>query len=425
MRTPKQTAGVQLNRRIELRTRTISLNTPPIMSADRGRDNNINMMKDQQTPASVFNTLGQQKLNSFFPTAFATVGKDKMDQTTLVCDSNNVIERVDLQLEKMKASLENASSAEGYKRDEMRLPDSEAKRLKMNPITEPARTNPQTVDLLAVKTMFDTIQNEMKMQFQKINNQRTEEKMGILTSANLSNQETIKQLEDEVKMLTVKTQILTGSLDKTNQVVTEMQKKITNLEISKAKRTFILSGFEADTRKKYGIQQLYDFFSAEMGVEVIIEDMYYTGLYIPKSMVITLQTLEQKKAIFKSIDRIKDYRNSAGKRYGFKDYYTAQALEKRKREFFILNTNEDKHPLQQDEIEIENGQLTINGNNYTKIVRVPDPTKILLMPREDLQEVLDIKVYSTEPQISGRQHFPGIFYICKRSRTSTEGLHEH
>ena len=270
---------------------------------------------------------------------------------------------------------------------------------------QPVLNMPNSMDLKTVITMFNDLKCKftgVEEQIKKINDQQ---KVAI-TSVAAEQKEintSIQGLQDEVRMYKVKTEILTGSVDRLTQVVKELQTKMEMIEIGKAKRMMILSGFFASKNKAICIEQLYGFFRQEMCCNPSIEDVSFMGDFTPCNLIITFQTVEQKKEIFQNIFRVKDLVNQAKKKYIFKDYYTPSSFEQQKREWQIMHRNNDRDAVNQDDIDYnDRRKLLINGSPYEKAVQVPDPTKILRMAEQELTEVLNIKVHMAEgPRING------------------------
>ena len=61
----------------------------------------------------------------------------------------------------------------------------------------------------------------------------------------------------------------------------------------------------------------------------------------------------------------------------------------------IISANDNKQELNRDDIGYEKGRFSINNTPYEKLIRIPDPTRILQMPQAELNEILNTKVYAT------------------------------
>ena len=76
-----------------------------------------------------------------------------------------------------------------------------------------------------------------------------------------------------------------------------------------------LSGFYADEEnKKNAALQLDSFFREELGVEVVIDEFYYIGNFVPKNIVITFQNINDKREVFRNVTKIKNFVNKDGRK---------------------------------------------------------------------------------------------------------------
>ena len=200
----------------------------------------------------------------------------------------------------------------------------------------------------------------------------------------------MENLKQELDAMKIKNRIMVGAMSRMNQVVQEMQEKVNNIESEKAKRMMLLSGFSTEKNRGSYIKKLANFFRYDMGVEVQIEDCYTIGERDPKQLVITFQSVNQKKKVFQNISRVKDLKMD-GKRLIFKDYLLNNQAEKKKREEDIIYDNERKPELQQLEIEYGAKGFAVARKPYRKKVLSPDPVSILAMEPEELDEILAVE----------------------------------
>ena len=256
----------------------------------------------------------------------------------------------------------------------------------------------QTMDLKTFITMFKQLKAQFSSDMENLRRdvvnagRDTVGKQEILTNAITETNKTIHQLRDELETYKATTKILLGSMERTNLCMTEMKQKLDRMDLNASKRMLMLTGFYASDKKETRFKQLYNFFHVDMGTDVVIEDVFAIGEVEPKQLVITFDSVTSKKEIFRNIGKVKDYVNKDGRRLIFKDYLPSQLNEQRRRENDIIAQNEKKEGLDKLTIDKVKGGISVNSALYRKKVEVPDPTKILQMPEDELNEILQMKI---------------------------------
>ena len=94
--------------------------------------------------------------------------------------------------------------------------------------------------------------------------------------------------------------------------------------------------------------------------------------------------------MFENTYRIKDLVNSAGQKIWVKNYYSAAANEKQKRNWDIEEHIQNMDEVERPEVTYVKGKICIDGEEYTKRVSPPDPTTILQMDPTLIAEILQL-----------------------------------
>ena len=88
--------------------------------------------------------------------------------------------------------------------------------------------------------------------------------------------------------------------------------KVANLALADCKKSVVMSGFYTGGSRSKKIADLQEFFEDEMGIEVKVMDVFPIGKAIPRQLVITLETLDQKSLIFQNINMLQGVTNADG-----------------------------------------------------------------------------------------------------------------
>ena len=96
---------------------------------------------------------------------------------------------------------------------------------------------------------------------------------------------------------------------------------------------------------------------------------------------------------------MKNYINKDKKKLGFNDYVSTQTLEQRRRERDIKEANAAKQVPDRLSIDKDKKGLKVQNKVYRKQVDVPDPTKVLQMEEEELDEVLQMKINQAKKSV--------------------------
>ena len=176
----------------------------------------------------------------------------------------------------------------------------------------------------------------------------------------------ITALECQLRTANRKAKLSDDILQYNAIVLDDLTKRMDSLELSNARKMAILSGFEADGKKDKRAAELLDFFHHELEAYTRIEDSYQIGVSIPKPIIITFQTLEDKEAVFANKSKLKDC--TLSNRIYLNHYLPANENEKRKRERQIRKDNKALPEKEKVDIEYARGGLKVGSEIYRKKV---------------------------------------------------------
>ena len=264
--------------------------------------------------------------------------------------------------------------------------------------------NPAVMSVESVVKLFRSLKHEMLTEIGKVkliesSNTKCNENLAEAEKSLAFQEKSITELQNQQSRTLMNDKFLAENGVRCKDIIQELQDRIDRLEINNAKRMVTISGFYCSDKKKIYIQQLYDFFQKELGVKVYIEEAYKSGSSSPPSLIVTLQSVKEKKSIFQNISNIKDLVNKDGKKIFINDYRTPAQLSKRSREKEIREEMSTRQPAQKKEIVFSKGSIQIDGEPYVRKIKVPDTSELVLMTDEELQRVMQVKI-TQGPSIS-------------------------
>ena len=172
-------------------------------------------------------------------------------------------------------------------------------------------------------------------------------------------------------------------------VITDMAKRLDNIEMSNARRSATLSGVEISTKKHIAIKQVCDFLHDEMEVFVKVEDTYHIGGQ-GTLVVIVFQTIDDKNRAFEQKHLLQHVRGKDGTKIYLNNYLPAAENEKKRRERQIKKENNIRKDTAKNEIEHTKHGLKVGSSVYKKIVQAPDPTDLLKYSVDELDELMKL-----------------------------------
>ena len=130
-----------------------------------------------------------------------------------------------------------------------------------------------------------------------------------------------------------------------------------------------------------------------MDVEIEIEDHFYIGSNEPKDAVLILKSQNDKRKMFQNADKLGDIVNENGRKYILRDYKIQKTTElSQKMQGIIEDMNQNVDDVDQEEVFIETGAIHVGDGVYQKQVVPPDPTKVLQLPMEKLDQIMTMKL---------------------------------
>ena len=249
------------------------------------------------------------------------------------------------------------------------------------------RIEPEVMDLKTVIQMFQEIKNDIK----DIKSNKCKERMNQLDIKTQRHEETFKEVSAELTKYKLKMEVLTGVVKRMSTEMLELKEQMDNLRQDSMRNMIAITGFEGSPKNKTSKQQLEDFMSKEMGVEITILDLFQIGAGTPKTVVITVSNREEKAEINQAVRNIKHLVNSHGKKYFFRDYLPPARNERKRRQAAIFAEN-NKSEVNKVEMTWANKELSIKGQPYHKKITAPDVNQILSMSQEEIEDLLSIKM---------------------------------
>ena len=178
---------------------------------------------------------------------------------------------------------------------------------------EPKSTdpNPSVVDARAVVEMLESLKIDIEEKFQKMENSKC---------SHISCSDEVSQLNSKVNILEAKERMIIGTMSRMQDEICELKRQNENMDTQLAKKKCVLSGFEGSEKRGILMQQIQDFVAAEVGITIQLEDAYFIGQNMPRDIVITLPTINDKHTLFQNKNKLKNVVNAHGKKYVFRDF---------------------------------------------------------------------------------------------------------
>ena len=224
---------------------------------------------------------------------------------------------------------------------------------------------PKTMDVMTVLRMFHEVKSMIEENTKKM------EEMQNNSEGNADSKEDkdekMKQMMAEISTLKKRNRFLNGHLCRTTSELQEVKYRVEQLESNAAKRMLIITGMHTSDKKAEYMQQVDNFFTSRVNVRV--EDAFLMGNMTPRNIVVTFQSIYDKKEIFRNMDKFKDLTNKDGKKYGFKDFLTAPVNEKRRHENNILSRYKKEPDAKQEDMETGKGGIYYKQKLYVKKIQ--------------------------------------------------------
>ena len=189
--------------------------------------------------------------------------------------------------------------------------------------------------------------------------------------------EQLNKVEVSRKYTDLKTNLISDTVQHLYDVVGDLTKRLENVELNTTKRHMTISGLAIEGKKDAMIREVEAFIEYELGVYVQIEDMYKLGMGDPPQVVFILQNLQDKFTILKNRSKLKSVKNERDQPFYINEYYPMAINEKKRWEREIQKQNDARQEKEQAEIVFKGGKMLIDGKEYIKAVKEPEPEDIL------------------------------------------------
>ena len=199
----------------------------------------------------------------------------------------------------------------------------------------------------------------------------------------------VKRLEEKIRSHELKESKTAELLVLNEQVVNDLASRLDALELAAARRSAILSGLSFSTKKHERNLQLEDFFHEVLDLRVEVDDSYQLGVGENKPTVIIFGSCKDKSRVFEKKDELQGIEGEAGRSIYINSYLPSKIKERKKREQDIIHDiKKEQEAGSSVTYEKTPGGLKIDTKPYTKKVTAPDPTSILDMSAQELDEIL-------------------------------------
>ena len=187
-------------------------------------------------------------------------------------------------------------------------------------------TEPEVMDLKVVVKMFQEIKKDMET----IKENKCKTRMDGIEKGQVVYNKKLQDMDQELQSYKLKTEVLTGVVKQMSCEMEELKSQMERVREENMRNMVTVSGFEGDPDNEVCKQQIDVFLQEEMGIEINIIDLFQMVTVMPKTVVLTVGSKEEKAEIFKGIKNIKHLVNSHGKKYFFfRDYLPRQKMSRR------------------------------------------------------------------------------------------------
>ena len=202
----------------------------------------------------------------------------------------------------------------------------------------------------------------------------------------------INQVKKDVAYWKLKAETLSDVCGRMGMEIADLTTRIENLELNNSKKMVIISGLYVSGQKEHLIDELYDFFQTALQLNIKIEDAYFLGSITPKSIVITLQTVDDRKQIITAKPRLKNIKQQGrDNKIYINEYLPPTTNEKRRREREVIAMSRPENPEEEHQVSYTAEGLNIKGQVYKKKISVPTPRELVNISPEDLEKIFEMR----------------------------------
>ena len=254
--------------------------------------------------------------------------------------------------------------------------------------------DPQALSYSTVIQMFQELKKEMKDEVRAeiasiktgSNTESIQQHTELVSTVDQNSAE-IDKLKCEVAMYKHRTTILTDVCERFQTEMQDMQTRLDNIELNNCKKMLIITGLYTLSQKKNEIiNEVTNFIDVNLGMQINIEDMFTLGYNEPRPIVISLQSVYEKKLILQNKAALKDQGQT---RVFINEYVPSNTQERRRKEKEIIDVARQMGVERGTETAIayHKGKLTIDGHYYRPKVVPPTPKELINMNIDDLNRV--------------------------------------
>ena len=257
-----------------------------------------------------------------------------------------------------------------------------------------------SIDIRTVLAMFNKTKRDMetiKQQFSDRLDTLTEgDKLKVSMDDDLQKSfdhydTQIKTLSQELQAANKKMNLMSDILLYNRQITEDVMKRLDTIEISNAKKTAVLSGLSFSIDKSSLIQEIKDLFADVLHVQSEIDDAYTLGNKTSAPVVIQFPSITAKKRVFKNKSKLDTIQDPDGQKVYLSNYLLSAANDSRMRINDLVRKCKAENPGTKIQTEYSKTAIKINGQSYKKAVCPPQPTDLLELSVEELDNILAIK----------------------------------
>ena len=247
--------------------------------------------------------------------------------------------------------------------------------------------NPQLMDVQVVLQMFKDLKQHM-VKIEK-SNMAKDVTFKKLEKKQQEDSAEVTKLKREVNTYKVKTEILSGVVDRLGSMYIDLERKITNVESKQMRNSLVISGLKTEAKILKCLETARQFLSQDLALEVNITDCFKLGVGEYKPIVVTVESLSHKTQIFQAMDqyqkKLKD--EEIEQKIYINNYLPAGISEDRRLQREIYRENESNQATQVN-MTIGRGGLHVQGEKFQKKIEPPVPTKILRYQDHEVERIL-------------------------------------
>ena len=252
----------------------------------------------------------------------------------------------------------------------------------------------QLIDIKIVHSMFKRMEESFNQKLERIKqdceemlkqDQRDE-------NSNSDKEDDIDQIRRAMRATQLKQRASKSAIHSICESNKEMQERVVKLELNNYKKMILINGLSIHGKKFEKINQLENFFTIELGLNIPVEDFFEIGTSNPKSVVVILLSVRDRASIMRHKNLLKNVRNEDGKKIYINDYIPASENEMRKNNKAILHRVTQIQKEDKPTARMEGNTLMLNEEKFVPTITPPDPQKIIDLTTAQLEEIMEIKV---------------------------------